>query len=183
MVAGRDFRRLRWSAASRPCPSRANTGSSISRSPIASIQRLTAYFCSRSFRRLRCTSVDKIEDKSISDNDKKKIKTKTDVIIGEIKKSIEAIITDNSGDGFKQKSLKAKMEEAKKEIEELEKNGSENSCDLDSIDKLESFDDDIKKKIVQYKNILSKNDIKNLENISENIKSIINYCREEEYKS
>jgi hypothetical protein len=57
---------------------------------------------------------DKIEDKSISDNDKKKIKTKTDVIIGEIKKSIEAIITDNSGDGFKQKSLKAKMEEAKK---------------------------------------------------------------------
>ena len=126
---------------------------------------------------------DKIEDKSISDNDKKKIKTKTDVIIGEIKKSIEAIITDNNGNGFKQKSLKAKMEEAKKEIEGLEKNGSENSCDLDSIDKLKSFDDDIKKKIEQYKNILSVNDIKNLKNISENIKSIINYCSEEEYKS
>jgi hypothetical protein len=126
---------------------------------------------------------DKIEDKSISDNDKKKIKTKTDVIIGEIKKSIEAIITDNSGDGFKQKSLKAKMEEAKKEIEELVKNGSENSCDLDSIDKLVSFDDDIEKKIEQYKNILSKNDINNLKNISKNIKSIINYCREEQYKS
>jgi hypothetical protein len=63
------------------------------------------------------------------------------------------------------------------------KNGSENSCDLDSIDKLVSFDDDIEKKIEQYKNILSKNDINNLKNISKNIKSIINYCREEQYKS
>lgn len=115
------------------------------------------------------------EEKEITEEERKAIGKKTEEIKNKIKEYMKDIKGRHSGSGIIDVKIKEEIDKSEKELDSVE---PKTACDISSRRKLKAAKSDLQSKIKEYKNLLKEEDIKDLESISKEIDTVLNYCED-----